>query len=82
VALGPRAPTAPAAALSARFTPKPTHLDPDRAQPVVELVVLRHVLERDVGLIPHAPDVVEPRTHVVQPLSRLIRGQPFLELPE
>src|SRR5206468_8965611 len=77
---GPRAATAAPSALRACLAPEPLQLDPDGSSPFLDLEVLRHVLERDLGVVPHAPGVRELFPDIGQPLAGVRGREALLEL--
>ena len=73
---------APAPPLGTRLASEAPELDPDRAAAILDLEVLRHVVDRHLGVVPHPPHVLETLSHVGEPFIRLGGGEPFLELTE
>ena len=79
---GSGAATAAAASLRPRLAPKPLQLDPDGPSPFLDLEVLPHVLDRDLGVVPHSAGVRELFSDVGQPLAGVGGREALLELSE
>src|SRR5437868_2549774 len=75
------APPAPPS-LGAGLAAQALELDPDRAPAVLDLEVLRDVLDRDLRVVPHSFAVRELLADVGEPLPGVGRGQPLLKLSE
>src|SRR5205814_7475324 len=80
-ALRPRL-SAPSTAslMTPSLAPHPPELDANRPPAVFKLEVLGHVVDRHVGVVPHAADVGQPLTDAAESLIRLVRGEPLLAL--
>src|SRR5260370_694975 len=78
----PRVPPAASPALGSRLAAQAPELNADRSAPVFELEILGDVLDRNVRVVPHAPDVGKLLAHVHEPLFGLLPGQALLELAE
>src|SRR5207245_4619731 len=79
---GRRVSPPPGPPFRARIAPQPLDLDPDRAPPVLELVVLGDLLNRNVRVVPHAAHVLQPGAEILDALLRPVGGEPLLKLPE